>query len=58
MKNKYEVPESIVIVSNEDGAVATLHFKTESKSRILSSPKKDSLYKAIEKYVLGDKRSA
>lgn len=58
MISKYEIPESVVIVTNDNGAVATLHFKTESKSRILSSPNKDSIYKAVEKYVMGEKRNA
>jgi hypothetical protein len=56
MNSKYEVPESVVIVSSEDGVTATLRFKTKAKDRILSSPKKDGIYRAIEKYVMGEKR--
>ena len=56
MNSKYEVPESVVIVSNENGATATLRFKTKSKDCILSSPKKESIYRAIEKKVMGEKR--
>lgn len=49
----YEVPESVVIVTNEHGVTATLRFKTKSKDRILSSTKKEGIYRAIEEYVMG-----
>ena len=54
----YEVPESVVIVTNEFGATATLRFKTKTKDRILSSGRKEGIYRAIEDYVTGRKRSA
>lgn len=57
MSIKYEVPESVVIVTGESGVTATLRFKTSSRDRILSSPNKDSIYWAIEKYVMGEVQS-
>lgn len=55
MNSKYEVPESVVIVTSEQGVTATLRFKTQSKDRILSANKKEAIYKSIEKYVTGEK---
>jgi len=55
MNSKYEVPESVVIVTNEHGVTATLRFKTQSKDRILSANKKEAIYKSIERYVVGEK---
>ena len=58
MSSKYEVPESVVIVAGEEGVTATLRFKTKSKDRILSANKKQTLYKSIERYVMGEKSNA
>ena len=52
MNSKYEIPESIVIVSSHKGVTATLRFKTKAKDRIFSSNKKSTLYKSIERYVI------
>lgn len=49
----YEVPESIVIVKNDNGVTATIRYKNERKDRILSSPKHEGIYRAIEEYVTG-----
>lgn len=53
----YEVPQSVVIVTNEHGATATLRFANPKKDRILSSTKKIGIYKAVEDYVMGRKRN-
>ena len=53
----YEVPESVVIVTNEHGVTATLRFANPMKDRILSSTKKIGIYKAIDDYVMGKKRN-
>ena len=55
MSSNYEVPESVVIIEAEEGVTATLRFKTKSKDRILSANKKSTIYKSIERYVLGEK---
>lgn len=55
MSSKYEVPESIVIVRNDNGAVATLRYKNPRLDKMISSPSKKpvAIYKAVEAHVMG-----
>lgn len=55
MSFKRELPESVVIVRNDHGAVATLRYKTARFDKIISSPspKKTAIYRAVEAHVLG-----
>ena len=49
MKNEIE---SVVIVSNPKGAVATMRFKDGKDDKIISSPSKDVLYTLVEQHVI------
>lgn len=54
-----ETPESVVIVRNKYGAVATLRYKNPRLDKIISSPsdKKGGIYNAVEAHVLGKERN-
>lgn len=43
--------ESVTIVKNPKGAVATLRYSDSSKDRIMSSPVKGTLYGLIDKHI-------
>ena len=43
--------ESVVIVTNPDGAVATIRFTDGRDDRIISSTKKNALYNLVEKHL-------
>lgn len=49
MKNEIE---SVVIVTNPHGAVATMRFKNDKDDKIISSPNKDVLYTLVEQHVI------
>ena len=55
MNFKYEVPVSVVIVRNEDGATATIRYKNTKLDKIVSSssPSRNGIYKTIEDAVMG-----
>jgi hypothetical protein len=55
MSFKREMPESVVIVRNEYGVTAILRYKSKTMDRIFSSTSEDneSIYKAVESYVMG-----
>lgn len=55
MTFKREIPESVVIVRNKYGAVATLRYKNPRFDKIISSPspKKNAIHRAVEAHVLG-----
>lgn len=48
MKNKLE---SAIIVKNEYGYVATIHYFNRKYSRYISAPNKQSIYNLVEKYI-------
>ncbi len=50
MSNKLE---SIVIVKNEHGAVATVRFEDGKDDRLISANSKQTLYVLVEQHVLG-----
>lgn len=43
--------ESVVIVTNPSGAVATIRFEDGRDDKMISSIKKNVLYNLIEKYI-------
>lgn len=43
--------ESVVIVTNPDGAVATIRYADGKDDKIISSTKKNVLYNLIEKHL-------
>lgn len=53
--NKYEIPESVVIVRNEHGATANIIYKNKNLNKIVSSSslKNTGIYKTIEDIVIG-----
>lgn len=50
---KYNGLESIVIVTNQYGSIATIRLKDSSKDRIISANTKASLHLLIDKYIDG-----
>lgn len=43
--------QSVVIVRNKKGAVATIRFEDERYDKMFSSPNKNSLYGTIDRYI-------
>lgn len=48
MKNTLE---SVVIVTNPDGAVATIRFSNPRDDKFISWTNKNTLYEIVEKYI-------
>ena len=48
MNNKIE---SVVIVTNEHGSIASLRFTNSKDDRDISSPSKSSIYTLIERHI-------
>lgn len=49
--NQMNKLESVVIVTNPSGAVATIRFEDGRDDKMISSIKKNVLYNLIEKYI-------